>query len=255
MKQLLIFFLMAGMGVPARAQQGAHSMLKLRLSDGAPLSVNINGQFINRNTSILRLDGLEAGQHKVEVYRNRANNRRPKRIFTGTISLDPGMVYVGLVDIGTQRLRIKTRPYDASRDGEGVRTGNQDAASPDAVGEGYGSFPQGRDAEVSKAPDFRANPEPPGVVPATRLAALEKQVMIRKTDGERVSVLKSNLVNARVSVAQLNTILGWLSFESSRLELTDWVRSRTADPENLGQLEYRFSLEANKAAFRKQLGN
>ncbi len=259
MKKLFLITLGALVSLTLQAQQVSRSMLKLRLSDGAPLSVTINGQFIDRNTSILRLDGLEAGQHKVEVYKNRPNKRRPKRIFTGTIRLEPGTVYVGLVDIGSQRLRIKTRPYDPARDGieasqpAPAASGVTGSATAEG-GDGFGAFPSGRDAAPAK-PDFAANPVPAGILPATRIATLEKQVMAKTTDGDRLTVLKANLMNAKLSVAQLDGILGWLSFESTRLEFTDWVRSRTADPANLPQLEYRFALDENKEAFRKQLAN
>lgn len=249
MKKLVAVLALSLLASAGHAQQVSHVMFKLRLSDGSPLSVNVDGQYINRNTSILRLDGLEAGQHKVEVYRNRDNNRRPKRIFTGTISLDPGMVYVGLVDLGTQRLRMKTRPYDPARDGQGAAGAPPSAGGTDRT-DGFGSYPDGRDAPPN-APDFSGEPVPAGIINPGRLADLEKQVMQKKTDGERMTALKSQLVNARLSVAQLDKVLYWLSFESSRLEFVDWVRSRVADPEHLEKLEYRFSLDENRTAFRK----
>jgi hypothetical protein len=256
MKRLLLLVFIFS-GLDAAAQQVSHALLKLRLSDGAPLSVNIDGQFINRNTSILKLDGIEPGQHKIEVYKNRKNDRRPKRIFTATIPLEAGTVYIGLVDLYTQRLRMKTRAYDPSRDGASAIAGSSDpqtalAADDTAGADGYGSFPNGRNNATGK-PDFSKNAVPKGILPETRMTILAKQVTAKKTDGERLTVLKQNLMNAKVSVAQLDQMLEWLSFESTRLELTDWISSRTADPEHLDQLDYRFSLEDNKAAFRKQL--
>lgn len=253
MKQLLLSFLIVSASAGAGAQQSPYAMLKLRLSDGAPLSVNIDGQFIDRNTSILRLDGIEPGQHKIEVYRNRANNRKPKRIFTGTIPLDGGTVYIGLVDLYSQRLRMKTRPYDPRRDGAGgTAAADSDMPATGAAGDGFGSFPKGKDAESAR-PDFSRNAVPAGIIAPARMTTLEKQVMAKQTESDRLDVLKKNLMSARVSVAQLDKMMGWLNFESSRLELSDWMRSRVADRANMPQLTYRFSLEENQTAFRKQL--
>lgn len=258
MNRILIALLILLPFAAVKAQPVSHAMLKLRLSDGAPLSVNIDGQFISRNTSILRLDGISAGRHKVEVYRDRPKNRKPKRIFTGTINLEPGTVYIGLVDLNSQRLRMKTRAYDPVRDGGGgAAAPGASASDPDmagaAAGNGFGSFPEGRDNKPAP-PDFSATAVPAGIIPAARLTTLEKQVMAKPTEGERLAILKTNLANDKVSVAQVDKLFSWLSFESSRLELLDWIKSRVADPANLSMLEYRFSLDENRAAFRKRIG-
>lgn len=250
-------------------------MLRLRLSDRSPIAVNIDGRFIERQTNTLTLDGLEPGLHRLEVYSIYGYRRRPVRIYTGTIRLQPGTWNTGWVDVRNRILRMKTRPmqvregperseredlnYERDRD-EGAEESYRDDMyergndrAPDIQDEeaeerpGYGSFPRGR-GNVSE-------PQRGAELTATAMERLRGNVSGKVTDTEKLKLLKSELDEKSLRTAQLRVMLGWLTFESSRLDLAKWAHGRVSDPDRYRQLEDVFTGREAREEFRRSTRN
>src|SRR6478752_6361913 len=96
----------------ALAQTGNRSVLKVRLSDRTPLSVNIDGRHFEGNGSVLTVANIPAGPHRVEVFSEAGFGFRPHRVFTGTIRIAPRTVNTAIVDLYNRGIRLRTRPAD-----------------------------------------------------------------------------------------------------------------------------------------------
>ncbi len=279
MKRIFFLLLAVAAAASAIAQPFDHSILKLRLSDRAPIAVSIDGRYINRETQSLTLDGLRPGRHRLEVYRLSGSRLRPVRVYTGHIRFEAGTVNIGLVDVEERRLRLRTRPMsdeddpayadrpgyhrdfpersgdngNARRPEERARSGegsadNEVYGHEDGDGaagrEGYGSFPHGRGNK---------QPASGNLLSSAQMTELRRQVEDEVADTQKDRILRSKLQTRDISAAQALEMMRWLAFESTRLDFAIWAFDRAADPENFGALEREFLSSESKTAFRKAI--
>jgi hypothetical protein len=272
MIRVLLFSLLLIGANGVAAQNRNVTMLKLRLSDRSIISVNLDGQYIDRGTTSLTLDGIRPGMHRLEVYRD-AGRRRPVRVYTGTLRLRPGTVNIGFVDVYNRGLRLRTRDMD-ERDvagGESNRgAGNQGSRNdtPDNNDysdnhgdddlyndqgrdnqnkvEGYGSFPKGRKSMAKRTPSAIAQ---------DNLDDLRQRVSSLITDSDKEQLLKGTLKDQGIYTDQVRMMLTWLSFESTRLDFAKWALPLVIDRENYRKLEDSFEFKASKEEFREAVGS
>jgi hypothetical protein len=198
-----------------------------------------------------------------------SGRRRPFRIYTGTIRLKPGTVNSAVVDVSDRIFRMRTR-YKDERDSRGHENGrdrdengqsnhdNDDVyyrdedRGPDRDSgaqsgqEGFGSFPHGRGND-SKAQ------APGNVLKPADMDALRRKVEDKITDTDKEKLLKGELGNRQVTTEQVRVMLGWLSFESSRLDFAKWAYGRCADPGNYQKLEDVFDFGSSKEEFNRAI--
>lgn len=245
----------------ASAQDARIATLRLRLSNGGTIAVNLDGQYIFRNTNSLTLDGIRPGWHRIEVYRDFGEGYRPRRIYTGTIRLRRGTFNDGLVDIRMRTLQLRTEAANAPETGAGDG-GSQQAYDPprnnpgpddvypgsapnEKEREGYGSFPHGRSGGEQRYQRSSFSDQD--------MDDLHTRVDARITDGDKEKLLKNAVGQRSVNTAQVRQMLGWLTFESTRLEFAEWAYARVSDPGNYWKLEDVFSFDSSKEEFSKAI--
>src|SRR5690606_21291884 len=140
---------------------------------------------------------------------------RAKLLYTGRIRIDAGTVTHCVVDVQTQRMRIKTMDIedadlDYDQHDEAVNT---DSRSPDGG---------------------RANSH---ILDNQDLKDLQARVEERITDTERMELMKSVLADRTYYSVQVRTMLNWLAFESSRLDFAKWSYTHVADKQDYWKLE------------------
>ena len=281
MKKICSFLLAVAATTMAMAHGTDRTMLKLRLSDRTPIAVNVDGRYINRQTTSLTLDGLRPGLHRVEVYSTDGYRSRPMRIYTGNIRLEAGTVNIAMVDVYRRALRMRIRPMDEQKDrayadnsSRGSVDDNSDYDDRDAhenypqndrnndngreedsdnenhndrsTDEGYGSYPYGRnkDNHVNNAGNILTQRDMDG---------LHTRVSKRITDSDKESLMKSELESRSAYTDQVREMLRWFSFESTRLEFAKWAYSHVADQQNYRKLEDAFDFNASKKEFNDSI--
>jgi hypothetical protein len=253
--------LLISLSLGAFAQNGDVSTLRLRLSDGGIIAVNLDGRYIFRNTTSLTLDGIRPGLHRIEVYRDYGARYRPRRIYTGTIRLREGNFYDGLVDTRRRTLQLRsdagrerTAPIEEPRQPDN-RNETPDRAGQDEIyppgtpqngREGYGSFPHGRPHNGS---GYSA-----GSFSARDMSDLHTRVDEHITDTDKEKLMKRALGDRSPSTAQVRDMLGWFSFESTRLDFAKWAYARVSDKDEYWKLEDVFSFESSKEEFSQTIG-
>jgi hypothetical protein len=276
MRQLFLFLFLLGTAGSVEAQQGNISVLKLRLSDRSPIAVSLDGRYIDQGTTSLTMDGIRPGIHRIEIYADN-DGRRPVRVFTGTLRLRAGTVNIGIVDVYNRGLKLRTRPLDDGDIGERDRVGSrsslnrnsnneeghsvqeeggdrEDRSDPrDDVydggrvsdnGEGYGSFPRGRENHD----EARRN-----AMSQADIDDLRQRVSSLTTDSDKEQLLKRALQDDRLYSDQVRQMLGWLSFESTRLEFAIWAYDHVMDQENYWKLEDTFDFSSSKKEFKQAI--
>jgi hypothetical protein len=271
---LLLFSLFATAG--AFAQGRNYTVLKLRLSDQSPLSVNLDGRFIDRGTTSLTLDGIRPGWHRIEVYSEVNYRRRPVRVYTGTLRLQASTVNIGVVDVYNRGLRLRTRPAydhdgyddrfdegshqqdnDASDSGswnneygrEDGRSRNDDVYDNDRNNarngeDGYGSFPHGRSNNTASQNNRFSDRD---------MEDLLSRVAGRITDSDKEQLMKTALEDRTVYTGQVRRMLSALSFDDTKLDFAKWAYSHAEDRQDYWKLEDAFSFSSTKDAFNRAI--
>jgi hypothetical protein len=93
---------------------------------------------------------------------------------------------------------------------------------------------------------------PAGAVLTDRdMVILRSLVKDRVTDTDKEALLKKELEDRGLRTAQVRDMLGWLSFETTRLDFAKWAYNQVIDRDIYRHLEDVFSFDGSKEEFRK----
>lgn len=260
MKPLFLFIFFCLLGLNSSAQQASYSSLQLRLSNNKNIAIDIDGKFINRQTTSLTLDGLNSGTHKITVYAVNERGNRMKRIYTGHLRFSGSTRYEGFVDTRNRILNLAAHPLQSPTPLENNENGptntplqqptNQATTPPqeptsqnDDDMPAVGSFPQGRGNVGQAHMDFSG----------AKMQQLKQTVTQKQTDTEKLKLLKNAVEGEDIYTAQVKEMLSWLDFESSRLDFAQWAYSYVRDSGNYAKLAEQFHQKSNKQAFLKSI--
>jgi hypothetical protein len=200
-------------------------------------------------------------------------------MYTGTLRIQPATLNTGVVDVYNRGLRLRTRPIEdrdytdensGDNDGryqypqnnrgayEGDNRKDDDRRDDDVYGnrgnsgnsnggEGYGSYPRGRDdnGTLNNGSTFSQRD----------MEDLRSRVTSRITDSDKEKLMKTALDGRSPSTSQVREMLGWLSFDDTKLDFAKWAYSSVADRQNYWKLEDAFSFCATKDDFNKYIRN
>ena len=287
MKRILLFALMFfSLTSSVFAQRRDRAVLKLRLSDRTPLSVNVDGRHFDEGGASITIGNLPAGPHRIEVFSEGGYRMRPRRVFTGTIRLAPETVSIGIIDLYNRGIRLRTRPMDAYTKGGDDRDRSVDNDRDDRykddndrsydipksdrddykdrddrkdIDDVYGDNRSGNYHDndnkgiegYGSFPHGRdGNNEYNGsTVTQKDIADLRSRVADRITDSEKEKLMKNVMEGRRASTEQIREMLSWLSFESTRLDFAKWAYSHATDRKNYWKLEDVFTFSSSKDEF------
>jgi len=202
-------------------------------------------------------------------------------MYTGTLRLQPGTLNTGVVDVYNRGLRLRTRPIDdrdyadensgdnngqyqyprnnnGSTEGEDRRdldrsnddvygNGNKGNNDNNTGNEGYGSYPRGRgDNDVASNTSSFSQRD---------MEDLHSRVASRITDSDKEKLMKTAADGRTVNTSQIREMLGWLSFDDTKLDFAKWAYSSISDRQNYWKLEDAFSFSATKDDFNKSIRN
>ncbi len=241
----------------AQTQSSSRNDCELILEsvENTPIAAEINGRRFEKTGTALRFRNIPAGRKNLIIYRvsgHRNDGGATARIiWEGRLTTKRGVQTIGLVDAGTGRVRFQNYRFeDMPYRGSGRETGAATAKKVyDATRE---PRPQQEQLSDNSVPDRGENSssQKPSTV-ETRWSSLEKAVAAKITDTDKLKVLRDQIGQERISVANLRRSMGWLSFESTKL---DWAKSKAgdvADPENLRTLSSEFTFPSNQKAFEE----
>lgn len=218
--------------------------LRVRLVDGAPLSVVINGRDYDRRGSSITIGDLPRGKHRIQVFAMRGKRlQNPEPVYSGRVRVDENAVTYMTVDATRHSARVQTRaagdivPWGDDAADSRYRGGRVDEAGnlSDNGTTRYnsrGSLPWFNDADME---DLR-----------TRVAG-------RTTDGDKLQTIRTAIAGKRYSTTQVRAMAGMLSFESTKLDLAKQAYDGVSDPKDYWKLEDIFTFDASKKELQEYM--
>jgi hypothetical protein len=226
MKKAIFTLVILLAGLTQLAAQSKKAILKIMLSDGNPLTVTVNNRQYSKHGKAITISDLPAGNQYIRVYEykpyrdERGGNAR--LIYSGYVRTRRNTLTVANINPATGAMRVKTMvPEDENnnpyREEDNYRRHDNNSLSS-------------RDIDD-----------------------LKKRVEDRITDTDKMKLMKSALGNSNYYTGNVQQMMSWLSFESSRLEFAKWAYTNVIDSKNYSKLESEFSFSSSKDEFNEYI--
>ncbi|WP_162902950.1 DUF4476 domain-containing protein [Taibaiella koreensis] len=252
MKRIIVLALAILCFLPAVfAQRSDRSTLRIRLSDGGPLLVTINGRDFRKIGRSITIADIPRKRQNMQVYRYRAyadgKGGKAELVYSGTIKVQKGSTYDCIVDIGTRKFRMlevaslqplaQQPPFDPRRDqplgqDEGTATDN--------------SQPVADDTPMEMPPDRTVS---------ARLQPLKTAMDKEDADSKKLAEARKFIAANSVTSAEVTNIAGWIFFDDNRLTFAKAAYARVSDKQNFASVGSVFTLPESKKDFEDFLRN
>ncbi|WP_118952490.1 DUF4476 domain-containing protein [Taibaiella helva] len=252
MKRILVLALALFSFLPAVfAQRSDRSTLRIRLSDGGPLLVTINGRDFRKIGRSITIADIPRKRQYMQIYRYRAyadgKGGKAELVYSGTIKVHKGSTYDCIVDIGTRKFRMlevaslqplaQQPPFNPRRD-QPLNTDDGTAMDNNA--------PVADDTPLELPPDRTVS---------ARLQPLKAAMDKEDADSKKLAEARKFIAANSVTSAEVADIAGWIFFDDNRLTFVRAAYARVSDKENFNTVGTVFTLPESKKEFENFLKN
>lgn len=230
MKRILLLTILLVSTLSVFAQRVAS--LRIKLSTNQLLAVSVDDRYYDRRGTSITIGDLPAGRHYLKVYSNRIGrngNSRPNMVYSGYVDLKPNSRNMAVVDPFQRKMTMRTTQTFDRNDND--------------VYENWNDRRDNRRNDRDDRYDDRYNDN---ALLNSEVSDLNGRVQDRSMDGDKLKLVQSVLTNRTYYTEQLRTMLGWFSFESTKLEFAKWAYDNAIDKENYWKLEDVFSFSSSK---------
>lgn len=223
MKKAIFTLIILLAGISQLSAQSKKAVLKVMLQDGSPLTVTVNNRAYDRHGRSITIVDLPAGNHYLKVYEYKPyrNERggRAKLLYSGYVRTRRNTMTTCNVDPVNGSIRLRTMSLEDE-------------------------WNDRRDEEQSE-------PNNSSRFTQRDIDDLKQRVNDHITDTDRLKLMKSALGNRQYYSADVQQMMRWLSFESTRLEFAKWAFGNVMDSKNYWKLESEFSFSSSKDEFNE----
>lgn len=237
------------------AQRSDRSTLRIRLSDGGPLLVTINGRDFKKIGRSITIADIPRKRQNLQVYRYRpyadGKGGKAELAYSGTIKVQKGSTYDCVVDPGTRKFRMmevaslqpipQRPPFNPRRD----QPLNQDNA-PDDLGTAMNEPAVSDDAPLEMPPDHTVS---------ARLQSLKTAMDREDADSKKLAEARKFIATHNVTSAEVTDIAGWIFFDDNRLTFIKAAYPKVSDKENFSSAGSVFTLPESKKEFENFLSS
>lgn len=236
----------------AIAQPRNRSVLKVSLSDGSPLTLAVDERYFEKHNTMLTVGDLPPGRHSLKVYAYSPNRRRyggrAELLFSGRVRIDPATFNNCIVDV--ERGTIRMNVSDIENNNVNTPPPPRDDIYPNSTR----PEPSMREQEHNE-PDNEVEAPRGKSMGKEDLKYIKSEVAEKVTDTDKLSLLKSRLKGRKYNTAQVRTMMTWLNFEHSRLELAKFAYKHVSDKDNYSKVSDDLSLNSSKDELKEFINN
>jgi len=248
---LLLFVLFSGIVYQLDAQPQYRpnnpGVLRVRLADNYPITLALDGRYFEKHGTRLTIGDLPPGRHYIKIYTYTATGNGKSRahlVYEGKIKVLANDVTNLIYNSTTGDIHLFAGNDDDYNEPEENVMRNR-KMEPDMAAGNTTSTPAAPDTMRKVIPADVTKPN----LPAITADALNKAgIKINKlvTDTDKLKELQSIMLKKAFTTNQLQLMLTWLSFETSRVEFAKWAFEHTLDKENYSQIAEHFKYQDSK---------
>jgi hypothetical protein len=231
-----IFFIIIILGT-CLSRSVAQSMLKVRTANSMRINVMLDGRYFNKTGTSVTVGDLPPGRHRLKIF-TIAETRRGRGyeevIYDGKVRTEVGMITMLVYDPNTDQVDIQAQDINSYLNEHPI----PDANAPQNNDVGNESNNSISDNNNSAPP---ASPAAISTLTSGKTDQLKVKVTAKKTDTEKMSLLKDELKNETLTISQVSDIMDWFSFEETKLLFAEWAYTYTVDTEYFTDLESKFT--------------
>ncbi|KAA5537392.1 DUF4476 domain-containing protein [Taibaiella lutea] len=250
MKRILMLIMALFFIVPALFA-GARSTIRIRLSDGSPLMVSINGRDFKKIGRTVTIGDIPGKRQYLQVYRYRmyadGKGGKAELAYSGNIKIEKGGTYDCIVDLRTQKLRMKevaslqpianTPPFNPNLSQPLDQTENQ------------------TDNQVQNE---NTDNDTPLELPVTQevnpgLSSLKKSMESVDADSKKLAIALAYTNKNTFNSQDVSNIASWIFFDDNRLKFVKQAYAKVSDKSNFAIVANVFTLDDSKKDFNSFL--
>jgi hypothetical protein len=252
MKRIWILVLTLLIAAPSlwAQQKSNRSTLRIRLSDGSPLLVTINGRDFKKIGRSITIADIPRKRQDLQVYRYRpyadGDGGKAELVFSGTIKVQKGSIYDCIVEPGSRKFRMKEvamlqplaqqPPFNPRRDQPLQQ--QQNTAMND------GNEYSNDDVAIEMPPDRTVS---------AKLAPLKAAMDKVDADSKKLAEARRYVAANAVTAAEVKDIAGWIFFDDNRLPFIKAAYARVTDKANFATVREVFTLPESRKEFDRFL--
>jgi len=239
-------------------------MLKVSRVDHYPITVAVDGRHYKKHGESLTIGHLPRGKHDLRIYtisENDGGDLHAHLVFEGRIRIRAGELTMAVLDDNTGDLDVSQAAMpDINRNYEPEQRDGEAMPEPEGIALSQKQAPAEEKAVAAEQAPKHAMPKPEKTKtapvskekPAYPLLTKDSQSKLAKavsdkiTDTDKLKVMQNALAKKAMKTSQLKQMMGWLNFESSRVELAKWAYNHTVDKENFSVITSQFSYQESK---------
>jgi hypothetical protein len=226
MNKIIIVLIALLCGTSAAMAQDGRAAMQVKLSDNSLVTVVIDGRQYRRYGNTLTIGNLPAGKHEVKVYRFYPandpgyrsfgyNRSHARLLYRGKLRVAANRMYYCVVDTRYKTMDVRESGMLALDNNPGNHPIRSESVFSDSVG--------------SNSDHGLAFTEQTNQLKDAQLESLQQSVVTKLADTEKLKQIKDYLEKRSVTSEQVATMMGWLNFEATRLELAKWAYSHVID--------------------------
>ena len=244
MKRILMLIMAALFLSPSLfAGENNRSTLRIRLSDGSPLLVTINGRDFKKIGRSITIGDLPGKRQEVEVYKYRmyadGKGGKAELAFSGKIKIEKGNTYDCVVDLGTHKFRMmhvsSLQPLPEPQQFDPAQNQVVDQNNPPV--------------------DNTPLELPVTTEVSTQLLPLKKAMAGEDADSKKLELAVNYINKNRVNTQDVTNIAGWIFFDDNRMKFVKQAYSKVVDKNNFDAVGKVFTMEDSKKEFKDFLSN
>jgi hypothetical protein len=224
----LMFALMGSLSADAQ------SMLRVRLADNSVFNISVDGRFFNKRGTAITVGELPYGRHRLRIFVAREGRRgrmQEEELYSGNVKTYEGQVTLFVYDPNSRETSV------SEQDISEFTANHPPVNDANRFKEQYNDNGNNLSGQSQPA----ASPAKVGTVDEMRMKDLKERVTAKKTDVEKMNLLKEELKNDRIVTNQVSSMMDWFSFETSKVDFAKWAYTITIDREYYRDLENKFS--------------
>lgn len=240
----------------------AQSMLKVSAIDRIPISVALDGRHFSKHGESITVGDVPPGRHYLKIYSYELTKRgyeREELLYEGRVNTEAGMVTVFMLDEENGNADVQQQEISNNNENHNsyAQENNENRNEPPPP-------PQPENNPVNNTPPPPPPPATPVASPVSKdkiitltgkkMDKLKKKVEVKKTDTERIKVMKAGISKDKYYTSQVAEMMDWLIFESSKVDFAKIAYPNAVDKDNYyNELSLKFSFKNSQDELSKFL--